>query len=122
MLMAVWILPGCNESTQPATKEVLVLVDVESDFQNDLVTLFLDDKTLLESRITTNYVLSLAWSSGFLKLSNDRHSLYFAVNEFGVRDSYNVDLTNDTSTVAIRFDRSTRQIHFQQFKGRLLRY
>jgi hypothetical protein len=119
--VAVCLQLDCSESTQPTAKEVYVLVEIESVFQNDLVTLLLDNKTLLESRITTNDVLSLAWSSGFMKLSNDSHSLYFAVIEFGTHDRYNIDLTNDTSTVAIRFDKSTSQIHFQQFKGRLWR-
>ena len=120
-LLLVALHSGCRESTEPSAKDVYVAFDLESAFQNDLVTMLLDDKTLLESRITTNYTISLAWSTGLKKLSNDHHSLYVALLEYGVHNSYNVDLTNDTSTVAIRFNRSTNQITFQQYKGRLLR-
>lgn|GEM_PF-2856722 len=120
-LMVVFLQLGCHESTQPSLEEITVLFEVESAFKNDLVTLTLDSKILLESRITTNDVLSLAWSSGFIKLSNESHSLHFSIIECGAHGSYNIDLTNDTSTVAIRFDRSSKQIHIQQFKGGVLR-
>jgi hypothetical protein len=112
---------GCDQSTQPTGKEVCVSIEIESDFQNDAVRLYLDYTTILEERITTNPVLSLAWSSGLRKLSNDSHFLNFAVTEYGVLKTFNVDLANDTSTVTINFDKSTKQIRFQQYKGILLR-
>jgi hypothetical protein len=112
---------GCNESNQAEPTNVFVIIDVEMTFQNDLVSLVLDGKPLLESRITTNNVVSLAWSSGFLELSNKAHSLTFSVVEQGVTGGFNIDLSNDTSTVAIRFNRSSKQIQFQQYKGRLWR-
>jgi len=112
---------GCSESTQSTAKDVYVSLEVESAFQNDLVTLLLDSKTLLESRVTTNYTVSLAWSSGLQKLSNDNHMLYFAVIEYAAHNTYEINLANDTSTVTINFDKSTRQIRFQQYKGILLR-
>ena len=121
LFVVVVLQSGCRESTQPSAKDVYIAFDVESAFQNDLVTILLDDKTLLESRITTNYTVSLAWSSGLKKLSSDHHSLYFSAVEYGVHNSYNVDLANDTSTVTIRFDKLTKQIRFQQYKGRLMR-
>ncbi len=112
---------GCSESTQSTAKEVYVSFEIESAFRNDLVTFLLDSKTLLESRVTTNDVLSLAWSSGLQRLSNDNHMLYFAVIEYAAHNTYEVDLTDDTSTVTIHFDKSTKQIRFQQYKGRLFR-
>ena len=119
--MMVCLQLACTESTQPPAKRVLVVFEVGYSFQNDLVTLLLDDKPLLESRITTNDVLSLAWSSGFKELSNDSHSLFVALVEYGAHDTYKLDLSNDTSTVVINFDKPTRQIRFQQYKGRMLR-
>jgi hypothetical protein len=119
--LTVFWLSGCNESTQPNAKEVFVSIEIESAFQNDLVRLILDNKTLLESRVTTNYTVSLAWSSGLRPLSNDAHSLYFEAIEYGAHNSCSIDLTNDTSTVTISFDRSRNQVIFRQFKGRLLR-
>lgn len=113
--------PGCRESAGPNSRDVFVSFEVESAFQNDFVTLLLDSKTLLESRVTTNYSIGLAWSSGLQKLSNDAHILYFAVNYYGAHNTYTIDLTNDTSTVTINFDRSTKMVRFQQYKGILLR-
>jgi hypothetical protein len=121
LALAVWCESGCNQSTESNAKEVFVSIEVESAFQNDFVTLLLDSKTLLESRITTNYTVDLAWSNGLQKLSNDSHMLYFAVAEFGAHNTYQIDVANDTSTVTINFDRSTRQIRFAQYKGILLR-
>lgn len=118
---AVFLQSGCTETTPSSGKEVFVSFEVESAFQNDLVTLLLDSKTLLESRVTTNYTVDLAWSSGLQKLSDDNHMLYFAVVEFGAHNTYAIDLTNDTSTVTINFDKATKQIRFQQYKGRLFR-
>jgi hypothetical protein len=127
-LLCAWLiaavvlsLAGCGESAQSPTKDVYVVFEVESDFQNDMVTLYLDYTTLLQSRITTNPVLSLAWSSGLQKLSNDGHFLYFAVSEQGAHGGYSLDLKDDLSTVTINFDRSTKQVIFRQYKGRLLR-
>jgi hypothetical protein len=119
--LVVLLGSGCDQATQSTGKEVFVSIEIESDFQNDLVRLYLDYTTILEARITTNPVLSLAWSSGLRKLSNDSHFLNFAVTEYGVLKTYDVDLTSDTSTVTINFDKSTKQIRFQQYKGRLLR-
>jgi hypothetical protein len=119
--LAVFLQSGCSESTQSTAKEVYVSFEVESAFQNDLVTLLLDSKTLMESRVTTNYSVGLAWSSGLQKLSNDNHVLYFAVIEYAAHSAYEIDLTNDTSTVTINFNKSTKQISFRQYKGILLR-
>ena len=121
LALAVWCNSGCNQSTESSAKEVFVSFEVESAFQNDLVTLLLDSKTLLESRVSTNYTVDLAWSSGLRKLSNDNHTLYFAVIEYGAHNTYKIDLANDTSTVTINFDRPTKQIRFVQYKGILLR-
>ena len=115
---------GCKqatESTTPITSDVYVSYEIESAFQNDSVKFTLDDKNLLESRITTNYTVSLAWSSGLQKLSRSSHTLHFAVVEYGVQKDYLIDTTNDTSTVLLGFDKTTKQISVRQIKGRFLR-
>jgi hypothetical protein len=121
LALTVLLQSGCTESTQSDVRDTYVSIEVEAAFQNDLVTLLLDSKPLLESRITTNYTIDLAWSQGLQKLSNDTHVLYFSVIEFGAHDTYQIDRTNDTSTVTINFDRSTNQIRFSQYKGIVLR-
>ena len=112
---------GCKQATEPTSQYVYVSYEIESAFQNDLVKLVLDDKILLESRITTNYVLSLAWSSGLQKISKDDHILHFTMVEYGTEKDYRIDTTNDTSTVLMRFDKNTNQISIKQIKGRTLR-
>jgi hypothetical protein len=112
---------GCKQTTESSSSGIFVSYEVESAFQNDSVKVALDDKTLLESRVTTNYTISLAWSSGLQKLSRDNHFLHFGVVEYGVQKDYRIDTANDTSTVLLRFDKSTKQISFQQIRGRIFR-
>ena len=112
---------GCKQATEPVVSDMYVNFEVESSFQDNAVKIIVDDKILLDSRITTNDVLSLAWSSGLQKLSRDNHTLQFTVIEYGAQKNYSIDITNDTSTVLLRFDKVTNQISIQQIKGRMLR-
>jgi hypothetical protein len=112
---------GCKQATEPASSPMYVSFEIGSAFQNDSVKVILDNKTLLESRVTTNGTISLAWSSELLKLSKDNHKLHFAVMDYGVQKDYNTDTANDTSTVLISFDKNTTQISIEQIKGRIIR-
>jgi hypothetical protein len=112
---------GCKQATEPKASDIYVNLEIESDFHDDSVKVALDEKILLESRVTTNYTISLAWSSGFQKLSRAGHTLNFAVIEYGLQRNYSIDTTNDTSTVLLRFDKSTIKISIQQIKGIVLR-
>ncbi|MGA8265552.1 MAG: hypothetical protein WB779_14005, partial [Ignavibacteriaceae bacterium] len=60
---------GCKHSTEPNAPDVYVSFDIQSTFQNDAVKLTIDNQMLLDSPVTTNYSISLAWSSGFKRLS-----------------------------------------------------
>jgi hypothetical protein len=113
-------LIGCKQTTEP-TEDILVIYEAESDFQNDFVKVALDKEILLEKRITTDYTISLAWSSGVKSLSREDHILHFEVVEYRVKKDYKIDTKNDTSTVLLRFDKSTKQISIEQIKGRILR-
>lgn len=115
---------GCKQATESApahVSDIYVSFEIESAFENDSVKFLIDDKTLLESRITTNYTINLAWSSGLQRLSRSSHPLHLAVVEYAVQKDYSIDTTNDTSTVLLRFDKTSKQISVQQIKGRLLR-
>ncbi|MGE5807076.1 MAG: hypothetical protein ACM34M_14885, partial [Ignavibacteria bacterium] len=70
---------------------------------------------------TTDYTLSLAWSSGLQKLSRKNHILNFFVVEHGVQKDFQIDTSNDTSTVLISFHKNNNQINIRQIKGRMLR-
>jgi hypothetical protein len=112
---------GCEEATEPALPRVCVSFEIESAFQDDSVELVLDNKILAKSRVTTNYTISLAWSSGLQKLSKDDHKLHFSVVENNAEKDYLIDTSNDTSTVLLRFNRNTEQISINQIKGRIFR-
>ena len=71
---------GCKQATEPTAQDIYVSYEIESAFQDDLVRLVLDDEILLESKVTTNYTIGLAWSSGLQRLSKNDHILHF--NEF----------------------------------------
>ena len=113
---------GCKQTTEPGTPDIYVSFEIEHTFENDSVQLSLDNKILLDSSVTTNFMLGLAWSSRLRKLSRNNHQLNFAVVEYGAQKDYTVDTSNDTSTVLLRFDRSTNQISIEQIKGRVPRF
>ncbi len=121
-LIILIIQTGCNQTTEPLSTEVYVTYDIESAFENDFVKASLDDNILIESKVTTDYSVSLAWSSGLQKFSRDgHHLLHFSVIDYGVEKYFVVDTSIDTSSVLIRFNRNTKTIHIEQIKGILLR-
>ena len=120
-LPLLFLQSGCKQATEPKASNVYVNFEIEIDFHDDSVKVALDDKILLESRVTTDYTISLAWSSGFRMLSRAAHNLFFTVVEYDVQIHYLFDVTNDTSTVLMRFDKSTKKISIQQIKGVVLR-
>ncbi len=111
---------GCKHATEPA-EVIYVSYEIGNDFQDDFVILTLDGGILLESIITTEYTLSLAWSSGLQKLSKKNHILNFFAVEYGVQKDFQIDTANDTSTVLISFHKNTNQIDIRQIKGRTIR-
>jgi hypothetical protein len=120
-LLLLFLQSGCKQATEPKASDIYVNFEIESDFNDDSVKVALDDKILLESRVTTDYTISLAWSSGFQKLSRIAHNLFFTVVEYDAQSHFLIDATNDTSTVLMRFDKSTKKISIQQLKGVVLR-
>ena len=115
------LLNGCKHATEPQKPDIYVNYEIESAFQDDSVKLTLDDKVLVDSRVTTNLTINLAWSSGLQKLTRSNHTLHFSVPDYRVQRDYTIDTANDTSTVVLRFDKSTNQINIEQVKGMLLR-
>ena len=115
------LLTGCKHSTEPTEPDIYVNYEIESAFQEDSVKLAVDNEILVEARVTTNLTINLAWSSGLQKLSKSSHTLHFSVVDYGVQKDYVIDTSNDTSTVLLRFNKSTNQINIEQIKGRILR-
>ena len=113
---------GCKQATEPNASDIHVSFEIEYTFENDSVHQSLDNNILLDSNVTTNFMLGLAWSSRLRKLSRDNHQLNFAVIEYGVQKDFTIDTSNDTSTVLLRFDREANQISIEQIKGRVPRF
>ena len=113
---------GCKQTTEPGTPDIYVSFEIEHTFENDSVNLSLDNNILLDSSITTNFMLGLAWSSRLRKISRNNHQLNFSVVEYGAQKDYTVGTSNDTSTVLLRFDKQTNQISIEQLKGRVPRF
>ena len=121
LISFVLVQLNCNSSTESPEKDVYVKIDVESAFENDLVKVYLDSALLLDSSVTTNYTVDLAWSSGLCRLSGSSHTLLFSMVNEGLQKQFAIGLTDDTSTVVVRFDKGAKSIIFQQVKGTLLR-
>ncbi len=115
------MLSGCKQAAEPSSSDVYVKFEIESAFQDDSVKLDLDEETLLQSRVTTDYSVNLAWSSGLQKLTRESHTLHFEISEYDVKMDFVIAMSNDTSSVLIRFDKSTGQIRIDQIKGTILR-
>ena len=112
---------SCKHATETPAPDMYVIYQVESAFQGDSVRLIVDDKILMQSRVTTNYTVDLAWSSELQKLSRDSHTLHFDVIQYDVQNDYRINIANDTSSILIRFNRDTKLISIEQVKGILLR-
>ena len=112
---------ACQQTTESTSPCIYVNIEIESAFQDDSVKLTLNNNILLESRVTTDYTISLAWSSGLKKLSRSNHTLHFVVIEYGLHREYTISTVNDTSTVLLCFDKNTKQINIKQIKGIVLR-
>ena len=121
LITTLILFTSCEQTTGPSSSYIYVNYEIESAFQNDSVEVYLDNETILKSKVTTNYTINLAWSSGLQKLSRDYHLLRFKVVDFGVKMDYTVNVSNDTSTVLLRFNKDSKQISIQQIKGIFLR-
>jgi hypothetical protein len=118
------VLFACDEPNQPAQtaqKEVYVNIEAESDYNNDSVKVMLDDEVLVESKITTNYTIGLAWSSGLRKISRNNCRIRCNLVEHGIVNNYEISTKFDTSTITIIFNRNSGQISFSQFRGLMYR-
>ena len=56
-LLLLFFQSGCKQATEPKASDIYVNFEIESDFHDDSVKVALDDKILLESRVTTDYTI-----------------------------------------------------------------
>lgn len=117
IFISLILLSGCKQSTEPDNPYFYVKIEAGSSFLNDSVQVTLDNKTVLDSTITTNDALSLAWGSTWQKLTKESHILKIAVLNFSAQKDYYIGTQYDSTTVIIKFTRSSKQISFYQIEG-----
>ncbi|MBP6671755.1 MAG: hypothetical protein KA247_01335 [Bacteroidetes bacterium] len=118
------IIVGCtrsNDAPVNSLPDMYVSIELGSAFQDDSVRLMLDGKQLVDERISTNYTIGLAWSSGLQRMTRNSHFIHFDVPTYGARTDLLVSTVNDTSTVLLEFEPLSKQISVNQIKGRYLR-
>jgi hypothetical protein len=109
---------GVNQDED--SEKALVVIQLESDFQNDSVTVEFDSQPLLVGRVRTNYSIALAWSSDPLTVPTGVHTVRVSVlinNTVGHTSAY----MHDTTVVTVNYDRQTRQLKFLTYDHFILR-
>lgn len=115
------VLTGCVQTNEPGEQDYYISIDVESGFLNDAVKLTLDNSTLLNSMVSTDYTINLAWSSGLINLSGDGHILNFTVPGYTLQEDYTIESSYDTSTVIIELDKDSYRVNISQSEGLISR-
>ncbi len=117
----VALLFGCREDvTHPTQIEPVLAVELGNTFDNDSVSIQLDGTQLFSGTVTTNLTISAAWLSGPMKSTSGNHTVRVSIINEGVQSVQRVDV-QDTTTVVINYDRSSRAISFEQFDRLLMR-
>jgi len=111
---------SCNEETinqpPPESSETLLSIQVDSHFDNDFVNLALNNINLLNSSVTTNYVVNIAWLKNQM-LPSGNHTIDFKMPDNG-KERLHTFYLQDTLSVIIYFRDS---IYFVDYHGLPLR-
>ena len=82
----------------------------------------MDGKILLDSSISTDQSVGLAWSSGLKSMSPGVHILNIFMADYDIDTNYYFTASpGDTSTIRVRFDKTSNDINIRQIEGRILR-
>ena len=117
--LSICSVSTCKKSIETVSGEALLAIDVEWYFDNDLIQVELDGEILHEGYVTTNYSISLAWSTRD-KYRIGAHRMKFIIPEKDLQESYAFILRN-TLTIRIRFDKEENKIDFEEYNGILMR-
>ncbi len=128
ILSLVLFLIGCSEFSTLDNKKndntsivkKVFAIDVEASFNNDSVSVALDDSVLASQRITTNATLNAAWLSGPHEYPEGDHTLTFKIFNLNKSKSHKFTLS-DTLTVRVNYNRTSGEILFQDHDGLIVR-
>jgi hypothetical protein len=76
--LAILLLAACRKSSNPTVYDLGV--DIQSNFNNDKVQVFIDNQPLLNTLVTTNHAWSLATSISTAN-TEGKHTIKVIVNE-----------------------------------------
>jgi hypothetical protein len=79
--LALVLLTACRKSSNPTVYDLGV--DIQSNFNNDKVQVFIDNQPLLNTLVTTNHAWSLATSISTAN-TEGKHTIKVIVNEKAV--------------------------------------
>ena len=106
-----FLYSGCN-TEDSNTSQALLRVDLQSGFYKDSVRILIDNDVLLDSVVSTNAVLSLAWTSKNLTVNTGYYK--FSAIIFGECLFRETDFfIHDTSTVTINLSSNPDDIKFK---------
>ncbi|MFC2083616.1 hypothetical protein ACFLS9_01025 [Bacteroidota bacterium] len=114
------LLYACETINTPESSKAMLSIDLETDFQDDLIEIKLDGEMLLKESVTTNYSISAAWVSGQLTKETGNHVIICNIINLNKKGQYLFDL-RDTLTIRINYDRKTDKINFSEFPGLIVR-
>ena len=121
IVLLTGLLAGCNQVTAPDTAERFLNIDLESAFDNDSVTVALDDDVLLNRRVTTNYSISAAWSSDVRMVTGKRHIVKVTMAEKQLSTTFTANLAADTTSLLVGFDVTNSLLTVRQIDGLIYR-
>ena len=118
---------NCKKSTEPVIEKensfleyTVLAIELESHFDNDSVKIELNNEIILQKRITTNYTISLAWSTILIDYPTGNHTIKVTMPDENLSNIHNFKLS-DTLSVRIYYDTDNNQIEFLNTPGLILR-
>ena len=111
---------ACGQPTSIDTKPAVLTIAAGEIFQNDSIQVKIDNDVMYSGRVSTNYSISAAWTSGLRDYSAGHHLIEFKIYNYNINDTFRFNL-EDTLTVLVRFNRQQRHISFDTYDGIIMR-
>jgi hypothetical protein len=112
LITSFLMVVGCDSESEPETKNLVF--NVQSDFEDDMVEIYVDDATLvLNQNVTTNHALGVDLTAiKTVEVTTGSHSIRVVVNgadELRATVSLNSDLY-----IGVRYDQQTGVVSIDQ--------
>ncbi|MCD6064051.1 MAG: hypothetical protein K0R82_1962 [Flavipsychrobacter sp.] len=107
--LTVNVLASCNNKVK---KSYNVGIDVQTQFENDKVQIYIDDEKILDKQLTTNDVLGVCLPDGVVhkEVKEGKRKLKVVVNG-SATEVEKFTLTEDVY-IGVRYDRSKGEISY----------